>query len=240
MRGSFRWESFRVGKISPPCKSQSSSLATPPPPSMHPPTRTPPQPPTHPHTGTAESPFHLHHRGVWGLSTVEAALRTRPSQARQGTKAMAVGTFPQRQAESHPSPRPPAPYVTFRLVVVSLRGPGQSPVLSFPCCIGSLLSVSRCGRCSRWCRFRVRGAQWLVCRGCAGCYGGRLTAFAVRTPPSSGRPCRRTWALALCYTSHSNGGNCEQPSNFMVMGMTEGEACRRWRGTNGKEHKQHF
>ena len=51
-----------------------------------------------------------------------------------------------------------APCVTFRLVVVSLRGPGQSSVLPFACCVGSLLSVSRCGRCSCWCRFRVRGA----------------------------------------------------------------------------------
>ena len=49
--------------------------------------------------------------------------------------------------------------VTFRLVVARLRGPGQSPVLPFTCCVGSLLSVGRCGRCSCWCRFRVRGAQ---------------------------------------------------------------------------------
>ena len=56
-------------------------------------------------------------------------------------------------------PDPPPPCVTFRLVVVSLRGPGRSPVLPFACCVGSLRSVGRCGRCSRWCRFRVRGAQ---------------------------------------------------------------------------------
>ena len=61
-----------------------------------------------------------------------------------------------------------APCVTFRRVVVSLRGPGQSPVLPFACCVGSTLSVGRCGRCSCWCRFRIRGGQWLVCRGCAG------------------------------------------------------------------------
>ena len=64
---------------------------------------------------------------------------------------------------------PPPPCVTFRLVVVPLRGPGQSPVLPFACCVGSLLSVGRCGRCSCWCCFRFRGAQWLVYRGCAGC-----------------------------------------------------------------------
>ena len=65
------------------------------------------------------------------------------------------------------------PCVTFRLVVVSLRGPGQLPVLPFAYFVGSLLSVGRCGRCSCWCRFRVRGGQWLVCWGCvlnvAGC-----------------------------------------------------------------------
>ena len=38
--------------------------------------------------------------------------------------------------------------VTFRLVVAPLRGPGQSPVLPFACCVGLLLSVGRCGRCS--------------------------------------------------------------------------------------------
>ena len=63
----------------------------------------------------------------------------------------------------------PPPCVTFRLVVVSLRGPGRSPVLPFACCVGSLLSVGRCGRCSCWCRFRVRRSQWLVCWGCDGC-----------------------------------------------------------------------
>ena len=72
---------------------------------------------------------------------------------------------------------PPPPCVTFRLVVVSLRGPGQSPVLPFACCVGALLSVGRCGRCSCWCRSRVRGAQWLVCWGCAGC--GRMCRLRV-------------------------------------------------------------
>ena len=52
-----------------------------------------------------------------------------------------------------------------------VHGPGQSPARPFACCVGSLRSVGRCGRCSRWCRFRVRGAQSLVCWGCAGCGG---------------------------------------------------------------------
>ena len=68
---------------------------------------------------------------------------------------------------SHSNPKH-NPRLTFRLVVVSLRGLGQSPVLPFACCIGLLLSVGRCGRCSCWCRCRVCGAQWLVCWG-AGC-----------------------------------------------------------------------
>ena len=63
--------------------------------------------------------------------------------------------------------------VTFRRVAVPLRGPGQPPVLPFACCVGLLRCVGRCGRCSCWRRFRVRGAQWLVCRGCAGCGGCR-------------------------------------------------------------------
>ena len=57
------------------------------------------------------------------------------------------------------SPRSSPPCVTFRLVVAPLRGPGQSPVLPFACCVGSLLSVGRCGQCSCWCCCRVCGAQ---------------------------------------------------------------------------------
>ena len=45
--------------------------------------------------------------------------------------------------------------MTVRRVAVPLRGPGQSPVLPSACWVGSLRSV---GRCSGWCRFRVRGA----------------------------------------------------------------------------------
>ena len=52
-------------------------------------------------------------------------------------------------------PPPPPPIVTFRRVAVCLQGPGQSPVLPFACCVGSMLSVGRCGRCSLWCGFHV-------------------------------------------------------------------------------------
>ena len=64
---------------------------------------------------------------------------------------------------------PSTPCVTFCLVADSLWGGGQSAVLPFTCCIGLLLSVGRCSRCSCWCCFSVHGAQWLVCQGCAGC-----------------------------------------------------------------------
>ena len=52
----------------------------------------------------------------------------------------------------------PPPRVTLRPVVVFLRGPGQSPALPFACCVGSLRCDGRCGRCSCWCRFRVRAS----------------------------------------------------------------------------------
>ena len=66
---------------------------------------------------------------------------------------------PPPRAQTVVCPSMPPPCVTFRLVVAPLRGPGQSPVLPFACCVGSLLCVGRCGRCSCWCRFRVRGDQ---------------------------------------------------------------------------------
>ena len=73
------------------------------------------------------------------------------------------------------------PCVTFRRVAVPLRGPGRSPGLPFARCVGSLRSVGRCGRCSCWCRFRVRGAPSLVCRGCAEC--GMGCRLRVSAPP---------------------------------------------------------
>ena len=83
---------------------------------------------------------------------------------------------PQRGPAGHDVPIAP-PRVTFRRVAAPLRGPGQSPVLPFACCVGSLLSVGRCGRCSCWCRFRVCGAQQLACWGCAEC--GRVCRLRV-------------------------------------------------------------
>ena len=54
--------------------------------------------------------------------------------------------------------RPCAPRVTFRQAAVSLRGPRQSPVVPFACCVGLLRFVSCCGVCSCWCCFCVRRA----------------------------------------------------------------------------------
>ena len=51
------------------------------------------------------------------------------------------------------------PCVKFHRVVAPLRDPGESPVLPFACCVVLLPSVGRCGWCSCWCRFRIRGAQ---------------------------------------------------------------------------------
>ena len=56
--------------------------------------------------------------------------------------------------------------MTFRRVVVPLPGFGQSPVLPFACCVGSLRSVGRCSRCSCWCRLRSRSPVAGVLRLC--------------------------------------------------------------------------
>ena len=75
-----------------------------------------------------------------------------------------------------------------RRVAVSLRGPGQSPVLPFACCVGSLRSDGRCGRCALWRGFRVGGAQWLahwgLCRLLRGSFSGPCCALpsAFRSP----------------------------------------------------------
>ena len=99
------------------------------------------------------------------------------------------GTSVCRGATPTPATRPP-PRVTFRLVVVPLWGPGQSPVLPFACCVGSLLSVGRCGRCSCWCRFRVRAVV-----GVPGlCWMWRGVPFARQRRPIIG-VLRMCWLL---------------------------------------------
>ena len=113
-----------------------------------------------------------------------ARLRPYPSAPRPWTRPLRCAMAPKKgrtkrapEAPGSVFGRSPPPCVTFRLVVAPLRGPGRSPVLPFACCVGSLLSVGRCGRCSCWCRFRVRGAQWLVCWDCAEC--GRMCRLRV-------------------------------------------------------------
>ena len=79
---------------------------------------------------------------------------------------------PASKAPIKQHPRHPSPCVTLRRVAVSLRGPGQSPILPFACCVGSLR------RPLRPVLLLVSSPRsWsgsLVCRGSAGCGGCRL------------------------------------------------------------------
>ena len=93
--------------------------------------------------------------------------RPPPKPAKPSALQRSLDTFLQPLAPSAPPLHHPC--VTFRLVIAPLRGPGRSHILPFACCVGSLLSVDRCGRCSCWYRCYVRGAHWLVCWGCAEC-----------------------------------------------------------------------
>ena len=97
------------------------------------------------------------------MNTVRACRAVVPNCGFCETRVHSILGDAQHCSTARTLPRPPCG--TFRRVVAPLRGPGQSPVLPFACCVGSLLSVGRCGRCSCWCRFRVRGAQSLVCWG---------------------------------------------------------------------------
>ena len=126
----------------------------------------------------AHSPVVRHHRTPHHRHCIVCGGGTR--------RATAVDLL--RDAETTHGPRPPTrpspPRVTFHRVVAPLRGPGRSPVLPFACCAGSLRSVGRCGRCSCWCRFRVRGAQRLVCWGL--CWMWHDVPFACQRRPIVG------------------------------------------------------
>ena len=87
---------------------------------------------------------------------------------------------------------PPPPLCDIPSGCCSFTGPGQSPVLPFACCVGSLCSVGRCGRCSCWCRFRVRGAQWFGVPGL--CWMWRDVPFARQRRPVIG-VLRMCWLL---------------------------------------------
>ena len=67
-----------------------------------------------------------------------------PNEAHITTIIAFWDKYPICALQSVPQGKRQPPCVTFRLVVVSLWGPGQSPVLPFACCVGSLLSVGRC------------------------------------------------------------------------------------------------
>ena len=66
---------------------------------------------------------------------------------------------------------------------VSLWGPGQSPVRPFACCVGSLHSVSRCGRCS-FCGVvaTVAGPSSWRTGGWCWCLRGSLCGFGCPLP----------------------------------------------------------
>ena len=129
----------------------------------------------------ADGPTNRRHGGAEGLGAAPAvtkvpifssrAPRNTQVLGRQANSLRTVCRVYSRSSAFHlrRGGPPPPPCLTFRPVVAPLRDPGQSPVLLFACCVGSLHSDG--GRCSCWCRFRVRGAQWLVCWGCAGCGG---------------------------------------------------------------------
>ena len=106
---------------------------------------------------------------------------------------------------------PPGPRVTARQVAVSLRGPGQSPILPFACCVASILSDGRCGWCSLRCRFRISGAQYGAHWVRAGCCGGCLRVL-LPTP-------LHVWAVrhmpprvSLCVRSH-----CSTPPHGVLV-----------------------
>ena len=70
----------------------------------------------------------------------------------------------------------------------------------FACCVGSLRSVGRCGRCSCRCRFRVRGAQRLqLVLGL--CWWWRDVSFARQRRPVVGvlRLCWLLWGSFECF-----------------------------------------
>ena len=124
--------------------------------------------------------------------------------------------------------------MTFRRVVVSLRGPGQSPVLPFACCVGSLRSVPL------WCLNRLK-TPWTwreyVHRACT--MRGRCPAPVVRGPSrprlsaSGGRTLREPDAAALQEPNDpvpSRPGVCLAPSRAPLLkagGLRGGGGVRR-------------
>ena len=124
----------------------------------------------------------------WGVLEPKSPKVCVPKTAKSIFSFVKFHFFPTMKSRSEGGGVRPPPCVTFRLVVVPLRGPGRSPVLPFACCVGALRSVGRCDWCSCWWRFRVRGAPSLVCWGCAEC--GMVCRLRVSGAPHQGQTSR--------------------------------------------------
>ena len=91
------------------------------------------------------------------------------------------------------------PCITFRLVVDSLRGPGESPILPSTRSVGPLLSVGRCGRCSCWVSFL---RSWSPVVGVLGlCWMWHGVPFVRQRRPVVGvlRLCWLLWGSFDCF-----------------------------------------
>ena len=156
-----------------------------------------------------------------GLSPLPLALPLTPLTPRA---AAPIGLSPPRRSALGSPTGPPC--VTFRRVVAPLWGPWTVtrsslrmlrwvaafcrplrpvlPLVSFPrsrspvvWCAGDVLNVAGCAVC-----VSAAPNNWRI-GGCAGCCGGRLTVFAVHTPPSTGRPQRAS--LSFCEAPPASG-----------------------------------
>ena len=81
-------------------------------------------------------------------------------------------------------------------------------------CVRAVLDVAGCALCAS-----AAPSSWGV-GGCAGCGGGRLTVFAVHTPPSSGHP----QPASLCFCV------CEPQAPCSWRGIQGGSPLPPWRG----------
>ena len=115
------------------------------------------------------------------------------------------------------APSNPVLCVTFRRVVTPLRGPGQSPILPFACCVRSMRSV---GSAAAACVpdgvvSTLAGPSGWRTGGCAGCCGGGLRSL-LPTPRFRGHKVRRVAASlqptilpsACCVGSLCSDGRC--------------------------------
>ena len=112
-------------------------------------------------------------------------------------------------------------------------------------CAGAVMDVAGCAVCAS-----AAPSSWRI-GGCVGCCGGRLTALAVHTPPSSGRrqpaslcfcvreaqaPCSSTPPSAFMATPHSEA----PPKTSTFLKKTSCEVCQRRHAKDAKGQKQHL